>query len=676
MSKKPVSHNSIKQIPEKSKGIIYGFLIALSVSFIFICLNNKFVQDDAFISFRYVQNFVDGNGLVFNIGERVEGYTNLLWVLILSVFVLFKINIQSISQILSVLSGVIVIFMTFKLSELFEIKNDVKSVRKARTDDDKATLNYFDLIPSVMLVFTGSFIFWAISGMETAMFISFCLAGLFFYIKSAQNKSDTTVNYKFPFFILLATLTRPEGLYFFGLIMIHRIFFAFRDHKSEALKILFSKNNILSYAVYVIPVILYFAVRYSYYGYLFPNTYYAKTGMSGAYLNSGIEYFTKFLTSYLLYGIILIAPFYLFRNKENFFQLSLYYLIIISFIIYVISIGGDVLKQNRFFLPVLPLIYILFAKFLTDIYIKLKGKFGNSGFAFPLVFIITGLICFFYYTSQKEQLDKDIQSENGLVDKMKISGNWFKNKQQQLGRPLNLAATTIGAVSYFAGPNVNVIDLLGLTDREIAHNPKIIPEISDQTIGWKERNYNADYVMSRKPDYVYFSTGVKPSAYAERALYTTSDFMNYYFPYYFSDKANSFTDVVYKRKSDEEAKEFVSREFPGNPNYKKSYVNMFNQAMNSSKDKSRSSIAINEFKQSAETGPSNFGLPYQYIGDIYLQSGNKEQAAESYKKAIEINDYNILAHYQLYQLFSEKGDTANARNSFMKIQKYDPEMLR
>jgi len=41
-------------------------------------------QDDAFISFRYAQNLVDGNGLVFNPGERVEGYTNLSWTLLMA----------------------------------------------------------------------------------------------------------------------------------------------------------------------------------------------------------------------------------------------------------------------------------------------------------------------------------------------------------------------------------------------------------------------------------------------------------------------------------------------------------------------------------------------------------------------------------------------------------------
>ena len=40
-----------------------------------------FLTDDAFISFRYARNLLEGHGLVFNPGERVEGYSNFLWVL-------------------------------------------------------------------------------------------------------------------------------------------------------------------------------------------------------------------------------------------------------------------------------------------------------------------------------------------------------------------------------------------------------------------------------------------------------------------------------------------------------------------------------------------------------------------------------------------------------------------
>lgn len=43
------------------------------------------VIDDAYISFRYAHQLAAGHGLVFNPGERVEGYTNLSWVLLMAV---------------------------------------------------------------------------------------------------------------------------------------------------------------------------------------------------------------------------------------------------------------------------------------------------------------------------------------------------------------------------------------------------------------------------------------------------------------------------------------------------------------------------------------------------------------------------------------------------------------
>ena len=41
-----------------------------------------YIVDDTFIALRYARNLVDGHGLVFNPGQRVEGYSNFLWVVL------------------------------------------------------------------------------------------------------------------------------------------------------------------------------------------------------------------------------------------------------------------------------------------------------------------------------------------------------------------------------------------------------------------------------------------------------------------------------------------------------------------------------------------------------------------------------------------------------------------
>ncbi|MCK4351170.1 MAG: hypothetical protein KAX13_09935, partial [Candidatus Krumholzibacteria bacterium] len=44
----------------------------------------NYLPDDTFITLRYVKNVTRGEGFVFNSGERVEGYTNFLWLILLA----------------------------------------------------------------------------------------------------------------------------------------------------------------------------------------------------------------------------------------------------------------------------------------------------------------------------------------------------------------------------------------------------------------------------------------------------------------------------------------------------------------------------------------------------------------------------------------------------------------
>jgi len=51
-----------------------------------VWLFHGFIVDDAFITFRYVRQWTHGNGLVYNIGEPAEGYSNFLWIVLLAPF--------------------------------------------------------------------------------------------------------------------------------------------------------------------------------------------------------------------------------------------------------------------------------------------------------------------------------------------------------------------------------------------------------------------------------------------------------------------------------------------------------------------------------------------------------------------------------------------------------------
>jgi len=75
-------------------GLLLAFLLLALVTY-------SHLGEDAFISFRYARNLAEGHGLVFNEGDRVEGYSNLLWVLATVPFELLGIRIDIGARVLS-----------------------------------------------------------------------------------------------------------------------------------------------------------------------------------------------------------------------------------------------------------------------------------------------------------------------------------------------------------------------------------------------------------------------------------------------------------------------------------------------------------------------------------------------------------------------------------------------
>lgn len=643
-----------------------GVAILLAIALFYYSKSFNFIQDDSYITYRYVKNFTEGNGLVFNIGEKVEGYTCFLWVILLGGVKKLGFDFISASQTLGIISAMIALLFTYLIS--------ARIFPKGR--DTLYNLS-FSLVAVILTAVNGSNAYWAVSGMETGLFTLLITTGVYLYLKEYKNGQEgkpASLPYSSILF-LLAALTRPEGNLVFAITVLHKVIVTWRSAPAEGrtkIQELLAKPNLMWLAMYFVPALIYMVWRYSYYGYLFPNTFYAKTGSSWVYFQAGLDYFWLFLKNYGGYGIFAALALLTLRSKERFNEYLYLVMVFFIFCLYVIYVGGDVLRPNRFFVPMLPVFYILVQEGLSQLITMLdKKKTLAYGGVAALIFAIG--FSYYTYKHEFEQIKGYSELENGLVEKMKITGTWLKNKQTQAGRPLVVAATTIGAVSYFS--EVTLIDMLGLTDAEVAHNPQPIAELMVGDIGWKERNYNVPYILSRKPDYIYFSTGIKPSAFAERGLFTSDEFIKYYYPYYINIKEYNFTDIMYKRKSDSEVNQ-ITTALPPNPNYKKSFVNLYNQAMNTQRDKSKTQEAISLFEQAAAQGPSNWGTPYQMIGDIYLQQRNNPKALENYKKAVELDDYNVMAHYGLYQFYLQSKDTAAAKNSIDKIRKYTPELLQ
>lgn len=639
--------------------------------FIYFCTKNSHIQDDAYITFRYVKNFIEGNGLVFNIGERVEGYTNFSWALLMSALAKLNFDIINISQNISGFFGVLAVIATFYVSGLIVLPRDSSQKKISNIENyDK----YFNLIPIILIVFTEAFVYWAVSGMESSLFVFFVLLSFFFYLKEKDNEK---INYKLGIVLALASLTRPEGPYIFAIIYAHKIFFIFLNNFRQGLnftfKKIFTRNNLIEISIFIVPFVLHMLFRLLYYGHLFPNTFYAKTNFTLTSFETGLKYFEAVRKDYLLYGILLIAPVFLFKLKSIRFEVSFLYFFTIVYSVYIILVGGDVLALHRFWLPVLPVIYILFAKFINQLYkIIISKKPGISPSGIMLFLLVLSIVIGYYqYDKNKENVDRIKQLEIGLVQGMEQKAYVINSLQRMQGRRLTVAVSTIGALAYFT--DANVIDLLGLTDETIAHHPKFIPEISnDPLVSWKERKYNADYIIQRKPDYILFSTGFKPSAFAERALFATKEFFRDYFLQYVVPPGMRSYFPFYSRKDSKQIalnNPLIESE-KINPEWVKHYVYLiqgFGQYESTGDPKNIDGMWT-EYNSIKKLGPSYFSDHHRLMGDLYTRSGDNEKAKQFYQTAIDTDVLNGQAQIGLINIYRNENNMEKAQEHIQKIE--------
>jgi len=628
------------------------FLAIIILLFIYQTIQNNHIQDDAFISFRYVKNFIEGNGLVFNTGEHVEGYTSLLWILLLSIFGVFKINIVEISQYLSVIFGILTIIIIY----LFSLRLNQYLFNKSRENIYSAnSLFLYSLIPPFLLSITGAFRYWAVSGMETTFYLFILLSGIYLYIIELTENKNTHKSF---YLFAAALLIRPEALIIVSLTFLHQFFLHIKSIRNDPA----SKRKIIPEGL-LIPLIIISGLiialtvfRYFYYGYPLPNTFYAKTGLSLVYFFAGLEYIFDFLKTYMVYGILIILPVLLIKQLK---QVSIYLLsIILFYTLYVILIGGDVLPLFRFLLPLLPLIYALFlSTILFLLAFLVEGKLLKT----IILVLITLLYSYYIYFPHIDKINEYEKREILLTGKMKDLGEWLAGKQKNSEEKISAAATTIGALSYYS--DVRVIDMLGLTDEFIAHNPEPIKEISGNEVGWKERNYNVNYILSSEPDYIIFSTEAKPSAFAERALFTSDEFLQNYYPYYVPADENIL--VLYKRKPDK----FITNGSYNISDWDYSFISLYSEtlSLNNNND-----IIKNCYKL-IKVSPPFFSPPYHLLAQILEVRGDTENALKNYRKALEIDEFNFVARMKIAGYHNMNNNREEMYYHLNKIKEFFPD---
>ncbi|SYZ74437.1 membrane hypothetical protein [Candidatus Zixiibacteriota bacterium] len=580
--------------------LVAAILVLLAAAFVVHAVSLSFTQDDAFISYRYVKNFLDGKGLVFNPGERVEGYTNFLFVILMTLFGKLGLDYILFSKIVGIVSGLFLIGLSYFWGRQTELGE------------------FGALSVPLLLAANGVFAYWSISGLETVLFSALIFSGLYL---AARN------NILFIPLLALATLTRPEG----GLVFLLILAYYLAARINTLKKVSF---YLFIYAMLIAPQVLF---RLFYYHDILPNPFYAKTGLSLEYLTAGVKYGALFSKEYGFYGLILIVPITAFKLLSH--EMRLLFSVNIIYIAYIIIVGGDVLHEHRFFVPILASLYLVFA---YSTVVLLKRLFHRRtrlvGISFAVVLSLGAVATFILPWSR---LMATREAEIALINKMRTAAEILN---REIDWPYSLATTTIGAVSYYS--HAKIIDMLGLTDRTIAKSPQTeIPGIEST---WKERQYNIPYLMKLQPDFILFSTSLKPSAPAERALFLSSKFREAYYPVLMTKPRLH----IYKLK----AGFFGDDRYETDPRFVNLYVDAINQYLSQNFDS-----AIVLAQESEQLAPNDFYMVFNFMGEVRMAQGRPGDAKDILLKAFALSKgYSVQAALMLAQIYQGEGDLQKA----------------
>jgi hypothetical protein len=397
------------------------------------------VTDDAYISFRYVERWVDGDGLTFNPGERVEGFSNPLWVWILAAvrWLLPHVEIADAARGAGFAAALVSLLAL------------TATVRLANPGRHVLAVTYAALI----LALTPGFHVYATAGLETpllgvlvALAVRYSLTNTF----GARLRAAVCLG--------LAAVCRPEA-------PLYCLFWwlftgGWRRMRTDA------RLELAVMAALAIPFVAYETFRIVYFGELLPNTFLAKPpGIFGG----------MFGTGYLLqWAIALGAPLLLViwrlrttplePEAKRFFAACAGPLVAAS--AFVVYSSGDWMPFGRFMVPVAPLLAGCAGTLLAQWTIETAQER-----AMPIRTLtrpVCAALVLSAFAAWSVELQAYIRNE-GYSHIMRgtdqlAAGRWLADN---VNEDATVATKRLGGIS-FAAPGLVFWDLLGLTDREQA----------------------------------------------------------------------------------------------------------------------------------------------------------------------------------------------------------------
>ena len=419
--------------------------------------------DDAMISMRYAWNLAHGQGLVWNPGEHVEGYTNPLMTLVMSLCAsLFGksgavLAVQAFGVFLTLANA----YLVMRVAEHLFSGETGRQRGLFRVLAFLCGLSYYPLV------------YWTLMGMETGLLAVLLSSSVLFALRYADD-SGPARGLLVSVSLGLAFLTRPDAVVFALPVLAYAFFGGRKAFAPSRLVVLLG------------PLALFVAAqeafRWGYYGELVPNTYTLKvTGWPLLdRIENGMGFVWPFLTEVWVLLVLVIASLLFDFRKGKLLLAGVF----VAALLYQIWTGGDAWDFWRIPSPTMPLMLVLAAREIFRVVAAVSDTEGFRGYfarnpvaprrdVLGLVSALTVLavLCVVNFrflpeiTMQRYAEDQELNEERMNVA---LALERFTEPDATIGM---FAA---GTIPYYLGRPA--IDFLGKMDSRIA---RLEPDLSD-----------------------------------------------------------------------------------------------------------------------------------------------------------------------------------------------------
>lgn len=402
-----------------------------------------FTCDDAYITVRYADHLLRGEGLVFNPGERVEGFSSPLHLLLLSVVGVLGVALIEAAKVLGLAAAAVAAACTVALAR---------------------RLGAAPLVAGAVGLAVGlhpGVLYYASSGMETTLYLALVAGAALRLAIELTGPQSPAPGARRPVSLWLlgaAAVTRPEGALLLAVACAARLWRA-RPGGGRALA-----AEVLRSLVAWLPLACWLAFRLAYYGEWLPNVYYAKPSGLGLGLDgvgAGLVYLHEAIMgggTYLALGAALAAL--ALPGLRPRAPIAMVLLLAGAQGAFAVHTTGDWMLEARYALPAVPLMLAAAAAGLTAIAVRRRALRPVVALACAALVIALG--------ARAVTLAGELEGDRAHDHAHRSDGNEALGRWLAAHTPEDavVVADEIGAVAHYS--DRHVIDTLGLVDPEIA----------------------------------------------------------------------------------------------------------------------------------------------------------------------------------------------------------------